>query len=229
MHPLVHSSTHTSLKSKWNTFKTWIIPDLNKRRPSDCSTISSTCCCCQQKQHHIIVVTNHDARPLKLNTQQREEREEDEEEDGLVPTTSYLFQKRPSLTGSISEGLVGSMMDKCMSPFRRRPSNASSTSIQEAIKEQQLEKVYELYSLAMDEINYAEDSRGSRYYDGDRIAAKEAIDQCEEAYSSLLLLLLSHNHETYLLHLQATIGFKIADLKSRYTLLPLQDNDQLSF
>lgn len=123
----------------------------------------------------------------------------------------YSHTKRPSLTGS--EGLV----DKCMSPFRRRPSNASEINLQK-----ETEKVYELYNLAMDELNYAEDSRGSPYYSGDRIAAKEAIENCEQAYSNLIL------HHDDVSHLESTIGFKISTLRTKYDSLPLQD-DQISF
>ncbi|KAI8647832.1 hypothetical protein BD408DRAFT_407870 [Parasitella parasitica] len=195
MHPLVHSPTQTTLKSKWHSFKTWFTPDLTKRRPSQCSTTSATSttstnstaasCCC----HH---------------------------DDSLfIP----LHTKRPSLTGS--EGL-GIVVDKCMSPFRRRPSNASS-EMSMINTQKETEKVYELYNLAMDELNYAEDSRGSPYYSGDRIAAKEAIENCEQSYS-LLLARKDHKDE----HLKATIGFKISTLRLKYESLPLQD-DQLSF
>lgn len=83
--------------------------------------------------------------------------------------------------------------------------------------------MYELYNLAMDELNYAEDSRGSPYYSGDRIAAREAIENCEEAYS--LLLMQTEQTDD---HLKSTIGFKISTLRSKYESLPLQD-DQLSF
>ncbi|CEP16395.1 hypothetical protein [Parasitella parasitica] len=195
MHPLVHSPTQTTLRSKWHSLKTWFTPDLTKRRPSQCSTTSdtsasstnstATSCCC----HH----------------------------DDFLFVPSHT--KRPSLTGS--EGL-GVVVDKCMSPFRRRPSNASS-EMSMINTQKETEKVYELYNLAMDELNYAEDSRGSPYYSGDRIAAKEAIENCEESYS-LLLARKDYKDE----HLQATIGFKISTLRTKYESLPLQD-DQLSF
>ncbi|GAN08190.1 hypothetical protein MAM1_0192d07697 [Mucor ambiguus] len=196
MHPLVHSPTQTTLKSKWHSFKTWFTPDLTKRRPSQCSTTSTTStastnstamsCCCHQ-------------------------------EDSLfIPSHT----KRPSLTGS--EGL-GIVVDKCMSPFRRRPSNASS-ELSTMDTQKEIEKVYELYNLAMDELNYAEDSRGSPYYSGDRIAAREAIENCEESYTLLLMQTEQQNDD----HLKSTIGFKISTLRSKYESLPLQD-DQLSF
>ncbi|KAG2210616.1 hypothetical protein INT46_005292 [Mucor plumbeus] len=195
MHPLVHSPIQTTFKSKLNSLKRWFTPELTKRRPSQSSTTSTTS------------TTSTNSTAISCCCHQ---------EDSLfIPSHT----KRPSLTGS--EGL-GIVVDKCMSPFRRRPSNASSEmSIIDSQKE--IEKVYELYNLAMDELNYAEDSRGSPYYSGDRIAAKEAIENCERSYS-LLLMQTEQKDE----HLQSTIGFKILTLKSKYESLPLQD-DQLSF
>lgn len=181
MHPLVHSPTQTTFKSKWNTFKTWITPELYKRRPSQCSTTSTSSsnsnCCCNHNEYY----PQHQ-------------------------------QKRPSITDPL---------DKCISlslPFRRRSSNASS-ELSEVDVQKETEKVYELYSLAMDEINYAEDSRGSPYYNGDRIAAKEAIDAFCEGYLSLL-----QNNGNNKEHLKQTLGLKKKSLEAKFESLPLYDD-----
>jgi hypothetical protein len=89
--------------------------------------------------------------------------------------------------------------------------------------QKEIEKIYSLYNLAMDELNYAEDSQGSPYYSGDLIAAKEAIDHCQEAFS---ILLRDYNEEY---QLQSTIGLKISTLQTRYQSLPLQPADPLDF
>jgi hypothetical protein len=162
------------IKSKWNSLKTWFTPDINRRRPSQCSMTSNSSCGCQQ--------------------------------DDLT----LFSQKRPSL------------MDEFTFPFRRRSSNASSELSQPDFQKE-TEKVYDMYALAIDEINYAEDSRGSPYYSGDRIAAKEAIDTCHHAYVNLLNL-----HECNRDHLEATIGLKMAFLQEKYESLHLND-DQRSF
>ncbi|CAO3655449.1 unnamed protein product [Mucor hiemalis] len=203
MYPLVHSPTQTTFKSKWNTFKEWFTPDLSKRRPSQCSTTSTSTtltnsttvsnCCCNNKEE-------------------------------FMPT----HKKRPSLTTSIiNEGVL----DKCMSPFRRRPSNASHQTLEEEEEDQSLlrlqqqtkiEKLYELYNFAIDEINYAEDSQGSPYYHGDKIAAKEAIDHCHTSYQQVLSSFNLDNSNNVL----DAIGSKIATLSTKFNQLPA--DDQLS-
>ncbi|ORX61962.1 hypothetical protein DM01DRAFT_249347, partial [Hesseltinella vesiculosa] len=60
-------------------------------------------------------------------------------------------------------------------------SQLSMTDIQ-----QELEKIYELYSFALDELNYAGDSLGTFYYDNDRISAQEAIEKFSCASKDLL-------------------------------------------
>lgn len=204
MYPLVHSPTQTVFKSKWNTFKEWFTPDLTKRRPSQCSTTSTSTafststantlatnnCCCTKEE--VMFIPSH--------------------------------KKRPSITASMNEA-SNNVLDKCMSPFRRRPSTTSqcSTSTVAIVEENplssEIEKLFELYHFAMDEINYAEDSQGSPYYHGDRIAAKEAIDNCVQSYESLL-----SNHQFD----NTTIGFKITSLTTKFNTLPPLQDDQLS-
>ncbi|EIE88305.1 hypothetical protein G6F46_000796 [Rhizopus delemar] len=185
MHPLVHSPTQTTIKSKWYNPKTWFTPEFTKRRPSHCSTTSTTSsnsyCCCQTKEE--------------------------------------VYPKRPSLTGSESLHVV---VDKCMSPFRRRPSCASSVATFDI--ELETKKVMEAYQFALDELNYAQDSRGSLYYSGDRVAAKEAIEQCDEAYAFLLEQCTPQQES----ELKSSLGQQLVELMSQFDSLPLQD-DQLSF
>ncbi|GAA5797798.1 hypothetical protein EDC94DRAFT_620987 [Helicostylum pulchrum] len=186
MHPLVQSPTTTTFKTKWNTIKDWFTPDLAKRRPSHCSTTST----------NTTATTSSSCRC---------------KEDTFIPSHT----KRPSLTNSLNEGVL----DKCMSPFRRRPSNAScatSTSTINDDMDKEIEKLYELYNFAMDEINYAEDSRGSPYYQGDRISAKEAIDQCDQTYKKL----------TQKFEIDSTIAYKISTLSIKFDSLPLQDDQR---
>ncbi|KAI9356138.1 hypothetical protein BD770DRAFT_390534 [Pilaira anomala] len=189
MYPLVQSPTTTTFKSKWNTFKDWFTPDLAKRRPSQCSTTSTN-------TTSTVSSTGYGCK-----------------EESFIPSNI----KRPSFPSSLNEGVL----DKCMSPFRRRPSNASCVTTTSTINEdmdKEIERLYELYNFAMDEINYAEDSRGSLYYHGDRIAAKEAIDECNETYQNLIQKF----------EIDSTIAYKISTLQVKFDSLPLQD-DQRSF
>ncbi|KAI8375763.1 hypothetical protein EDC96DRAFT_496472 [Choanephora cucurbitarum] len=52
---------------------------------------------------------------------------------------------------------------------------------------QSIERLRSLYKLAIDELNYAIDSQGSSYYPGDLVTAREALDDCANAFMQLLL------------------------------------------
>ncbi|KAG2207666.1 hypothetical protein INT47_011786 [Mucor saturninus] len=184
----------TSFKEKWNSLKVWFAPVLPKRRPSQCSTTST-----ETTATTASTSTTHNCYG----------------KDDLLYIPSG--NKRPSIPNSLNEGVF----DKCMSTFLRRPSNGScvtSTSTINDDMDKEIEKLYELYNFAMDEISYAEDSRGSPYYQGDRIAAQEAIDQCTESYQTLL--------QQY--SIDSTISYKISTLSKKMESLPVHD-DQLSF
>ncbi|KAI8087024.1 uncharacterized protein B0P05DRAFT_533393 [Gilbertella persicaria] len=165
MHSIVRSATQTTFKSKWTSFKTWITPDLSKRRASESSTTSSCCSC------------------------------------GSQPT----------------------LVEKYMSPFRKRASHSQPETSASDIKQ-----LKHLFQLAIDELKCAQVSRGSAYYLGDRIAAKEAIDLCDQAYMDLL----SHldPSDPYLTYLRTTFDYGIRTLKEVYHQLPRQnESDQISF
>lgn len=140
--------------------------------------------------------------------------------ESTTSTNSGYYPKRLSLTGSESISFV---VDKCMSPFRRRSSNASS--VESFNVEIETKKLFEIYQLALDELNYAEDSRGSLYYSGDRVAAKEAIEHCVEAYQLILEQSVTLEQQD---KLKSTIGIKISQLVNKFDSLPLQQDDQLS-
>ncbi|KAL0082503.1 hypothetical protein J3Q64DRAFT_1751812 [Phycomyces blakesleeanus] len=75
----------------------------------------------------------------------------------------------------------------------------------------------DLFALALDEINYAEDSRGSPYYSGDRITAREAIEGYTHAYTDLL----KHTADlTIRCLLESKTRPRIAQLQEKYDALP---------
>ncbi|KAI8066637.1 hypothetical protein BC940DRAFT_301929 [Gongronella butleri] len=67
---------------------------------------------------------------------------------------------------------------------KRRSSYSSQMSAMDIQRE--LEKIHEMYTFALDELNYAGDSLGTFYYDNDRISAQEAIENFSGACKSLL-------------------------------------------
>ncbi|KAG0165561.1 hypothetical protein DFQ30_008294 [Apophysomyces sp. BC1015] len=108
------------------------------------------------------------------------------------------------------------MPDKLFSGlFRRRCSNASlDMSLFDVEKE--TEKVTHLYEFAVDEVNYAEDSLGSSYYSGDLETAREAIEECADAYVQLLQQVSDSVRDS----LQETLLPKLMALQEKYTALP---------
>ncbi|KAG1452590.1 hypothetical protein G6F56_007775 [Rhizopus delemar] len=127
-----------------------------------------------------------------------------------------VHPKRPSLTGSDSLHIV---VDKCMSHFRRRTSNASSVTFN---LELETNKVLEMYQLALDELNYAQDSRGSLYYSGDLVAAEEAIVNYTDSYKFLLEQCSPEQQE----ELQITLGSKLNQLSDKLKSLPQQEDQR---
>ncbi|KAI8359131.1 regulator of chromosome condensation 1/beta-lactamase-inhibitor protein II [Blakeslea trispora] len=195
MHPIVHSTSLNNLKSKWSVFKTWFSPDVTKRRPSACSTASN--------------------------------------ESTNSTSSHYCGQccccHRQQHKASPSEHRL---MVRCISSFRRRSSNAStetSESNQEQLMQQQYylkideeeKKLKQLFTLAEEEVYCAKVSHGSAYYMGDRIAAKEAIEDYIQKYRSLLSHLdQSHYTSHYISNHQSTFNSEASYLKRAYDKLP---------
>ncbi|KAG2187508.1 hypothetical protein INT44_005197 [Umbelopsis vinacea] len=75
-------------------------------------------------------------------------------------------------------------------PWRRRPSAMSddsalsSTPSEECIIEKVVDQFHNLYTHAVDELAYAQESLGSIYYTNDRDAALEATRNCIDALAS---------------------------------------------
>ncbi|KAF1799304.1 hypothetical protein V8B55DRAFT_1391816 [Mucor lusitanicus] len=117
--------------------------------------------------------------------------------------------------------------------FRRRSSSNISTCNDEVVSHSttsapsvdychELEKLQALYTLAIDELNYAEDSQGSSYYSGDRVAAREAINNCANAYIELL----RHTADALTREgLQSSMTPKLIKLQKRIDALPEVDED----
>ncbi|CEP12739.1 hypothetical protein [Parasitella parasitica] len=114
--------------------------------------------------------------------------------------------------------------------FRRRNSSNTSASIEDVAHTpitsvdycQQLDKLQALYILAIDELNYAEDSQGSSYYSGDRVTAREAIDDCANAYYELL----RHTSDAVAREsLRSSMAPKLLKIQKRMNTLPKVDED----
>ncbi|OBZ87766.1 hypothetical protein A0J61_04197 [Choanephora cucurbitarum] len=122
------------------------------------------------------------------------------------------------------------LMVRCISSFRRRSSNASTEtteSNQEQLMQQyhhrieeEEKKLRQLFSLAEEELYCAKVSYGSAYYMGDRIAAKEAIEDYIQHYRNLLGHLDQSQLNPYISHHEATFRSEASYLKRAYERLP---------
>ncbi|CAO3664439.1 unnamed protein product [Rhizopus microsporus] len=84
----------------------------------------------------------------------------------------------------------------------------------------ELEKLHSLYTLAQDEISYAEDSIGSFYYSGDILAAREALDNC---ISNFMQLLEHISDPVTREELRSSMTPKLVRLQSKIAGLPLDE------
>lgn len=72
---------------------------------------------------------------------------------------------------------------------------------------------------ARDELEYAEEARGTVYYNDDKEGAREAVQECLNTYDNLLKDL---NNEQKL-DVQRKIGLKIMELKSQLDALNAEE------
>ncbi|KAI8144747.1 hypothetical protein BJV82DRAFT_712107 [Fennellomyces sp. T-0311] len=178
------------IKAKWISFLMWFTADhhSSRKKTSSSTTAAYYCSFC----------SNH------------------EEEQSPPPPPQYFQKRRTSRCSNTSEFSSSSPpATQFMALFRRRASNASEVSNVELKKETQ--NVYRLYALAVDELNFAEDSRGSPYYAGDLVTAREAIDECAGAFMRLLQQIPDHSMRT---QLQAAITPRLLNLQEKFNALP---------
>ncbi|CAO3612459.1 unnamed protein product [Cunninghamella blakesleeana] len=99
--------------------------------------------------------------------------------------------------------------------FKRRSSSCSEMSVADLRRE--AEKLYDLFLLALDELNYAGDSQGTFYYINDRVSAKEAIENFTNA--SMQLLNQAHDPQ-YKSELQHLVYQRLYLLQNKFDALP---------
>ncbi|KAI8354652.1 hypothetical protein BD560DRAFT_426714 [Blakeslea trispora] len=83
--------------------------------------------------------------------------------------------------------------------------------------EANMNKIEELYSAAKDELEYADESQGTTYYEEDRSTAKKAVDDVLVAYGEFLQDLPSEEMKQ---EVNIKVGMKIKELKATFEALP---------
>ncbi|KAI8597664.1 hypothetical protein EDD21DRAFT_384857 [Dissophora ornata] len=85
--------------------------------------------------------------------------------------------------------------------------------------EKGVQNITDLFMTARDELEYAEEARGTVYYNDDKETAREAVQECLTAYNELLTDL----NEAQKLDVQRKIGLKIMELKSQLDALNAEE------
>ncbi|KAG0287957.1 hypothetical protein BGZ96_008192 [Linnemannia gamsii] len=82
-----------------------------------------------------------------------------------------------------------------------------------------VQNITDLFMVARDELEYAEEARGSVYYNDDKETAREAVQETLDAYA----VLLKDLDDAQKLDVQRKIGLKIMELKSQLDALNAEE------
>lgn len=138
----------------------------------------------------------------------------------------YSNDRRPShcseqsVSSNTSTSTIEKLLQSIPELFKRRSSTASTQSYDAYDEERQ--RLDQLYLMALDELFYAQDSQGSRYYSGDLDCAREAVELCAQACGQLLNQ--APDQQCYD-HLHDMINTKIGSLQSKLNALPSISSD----
>ncbi|KAI8319559.1 hypothetical protein GQ54DRAFT_32992 [Martensiomyces pterosporus] len=120
--------------------------------------------------------------------------------------TRMLFSQAPRLTPRSAAGTP--------SLLARR-----GYTSQKANLDKEIETITDLATTAKDEMDFAEESRNSVYYNDDKMAAHEAVEEMAAAYNELLERLGAEDKES----VKTRIGMKIKEIQSAYEIMTLND------
>ncbi|KAG0377326.1 hypothetical protein BGX24_006302 [Mortierella sp. AD032] len=82
-----------------------------------------------------------------------------------------------------------------------------------------VQNITDLFMVARDELEYAEEARGSVYYNDDKETARQAVQETLDAYN----VLLTDLDDAQKLDVQRKIGLKIMELKSQLDALNAEE------
>ncbi|KAF9153303.1 hypothetical protein BG015_003682 [Linnemannia schmuckeri] len=91
---------------------------------------------------------------------------------------------------------------------------ADSTDVDKGVQ-----NITDLFMIARDELEYAEEARGSVYYNDDKETARQAVQETLDAYD----VLLKDLDDAQKLDVQRKIGLKIMELKSQLDALNAEE------
>ncbi|KAJ1744354.1 hypothetical protein LPJ78_000104 [Coemansia sp. RSA 989] len=85
--------------------------------------------------------------------------------------------------------------------------------------DKEIEAITDLATTAKDEMDFAMESRNSVYYNEDKKAAHEAVEDMAQAYAGLLGRLSAADKQV----VETRIGMKIKEIQSAYEIMTLSD------
>ncbi|KAJ1801723.1 hypothetical protein LPJ59_000014 [Coemansia sp. RSA 2399] len=84
---------------------------------------------------------------------------------------------------------------------------------------EEIQKITDLAMTAKDEMDFAEESRNSVYYNDDKKAAQEAVDELTNTYNGLLDRLGEQDKSS----VDMSIGMKIKEIQTAYEIMTQND------
>ncbi|KAJ2820109.1 hypothetical protein GGI24_004585 [Coemansia furcata] len=97
--------------------------------------------------------------------------------------------------------------------------HASRPAAAKADLDKEIDAITDLATTAKDEMDFAEESRNSVYYNDDKMAAHDAVEEMTEAYNSLLARLSAADKNA----IESRIGMRIKEIQSAYEIMTLND------
>ncbi|KAJ1648713.1 hypothetical protein J3B02_006295 [Coemansia erecta] len=97
-----------------------------------------------------------------------------------------------------------------------------SSSIKKADLDKEIERMTDLATIAKDEMDFAEESRNSVYYNEDKQAAHKAVDEMTIAYNELLQRLSAEDKKA----IETRIGMRIKEIQNAYEIMTLNDLEE---
>ncbi|RCH84393.1 hypothetical protein CU097_005533 [Rhizopus azygosporus] len=87
--------------------------------------------------------------------------------------------------------------------------------------EESMNHIEELFSVAKDELEYAEESQGTTYYHEERVAAEKAVKEVMSAYDTFLSELPSEEMRK---EVETRVGMKMKELQMTFNALPDEEH-----
>ncbi|KAJ2907819.1 hypothetical protein GGI21_003507 [Coemansia aciculifera] len=100
--------------------------------------------------------------------------------------------------------------------FRQLPYTTKAVAVD---LDREIEAITDLATTAKDEMDFAEESRNSVYYNDDKMAAHDAVEEMTAAYNSLLGRLSDSDKSS----IETRIGMRIKEIQSAYEIMTLND------